>query len=226
MGYPARVTRSDLDQLVARAQGGDVRAFETLLEEQLPRIRRYARAFVASEPDADDLAQEALLRVYRNLRAFRWQAAFTTWLFAVVRSAFLDASKGRAGTRRSLEEPLREAHGEREGGSRPDEALDAAEDRRLVWAALRQVPAEFRSALVLFDIEGCSYDEVAAIEGVAVGTVKSRLHRGREHLRRLLAPGPAAQAGERSAAQSAEPRRTAAAPGTPQASTSSYTRRP
>lgn len=177
---------ASLDELVERAQGGDVRAFEALVESQLPRIRRYARAYAAAEHEADDLAQEALVRVYRSLRSFRWQSAFSTWLFAVVRSAFLDAAKGRAGTRRALEEPLKEHHGEQEGGLRPDEAHDAEEDRRRVWAALRQVPDEFRSAVVLFDIEGLSYDEVAAIEAVAVGTVKSRLHRGRAHLRRLL----------------------------------------
>lgn len=182
---------ASLDELVARAQGGDVRAFEALVDGQLPRIRRYARAFAGAEHEADDLAQEALVRVYRSLRSFRWQSAFTTWLFAVVRSAFLDAGKGRAGTRRALEVPLEERHAEQPGGDRPDEALDAEEARRLVWAALRQVPDEYRSAVVLFDLEGLSYDEVAAIEAVAVGTVKSRLHRGRAHLRRLLGPEPA-----------------------------------
>ncbi len=178
--------RTDLDQLVERAQAGEVRAFEALIEAELPRIRRYARAFAGADQDADDLAQEALVRVYKSLRSFRWQSAFSTWLFAVVRSAFLDALKGRAGTRRALEEPLDDDHRQLEGGDRPDERLAAEQDRQRVWAALRQVPVEFRGALVLFDIEGCSYDEVATIEAVAVGTVKSRLSRGRAHLRRLL----------------------------------------
>jgi RNA polymerase sigma-70 factor (ECF subfamily) len=190
------VVRTGLDDLVERAQAGEVRAFEALVESELPRIRRYARAFAPAEHDADDLAQEALLRVYKSLRTFRWQSAFSTWLFAVVRSAFLDAMKGRARTRRALEEPWSEAHGQLEGGGRPDDQLSADQDRRRVWEALRQVPAEFRTALVLFDIEGCSYDEVAAIEEVAVGTVKSRLSRGRAHLRRLLeADGEGAPSG-------------------------------
>jgi RNA polymerase sigma-70 factor (ECF subfamily) len=186
MRYGGAVHADDLDALVTRAQAGDVRAFEALVASQLPKVRRFARAFAGSEPEADDLAQEALLRVYRSLGTFRWQSAFSTWLFAVVRSAFLDAGKGRAATRRALEVPLAPEHGELEGGERPDEALGAAQARAQVWAALRRVPEEFRAALVLFDIEGCSYDEVAAVEGVAVGTVKSRLHRGRAHLRRIL----------------------------------------
>jgi RNA polymerase sigma-70 factor (ECF subfamily) len=186
MSYSPGVTREGIDDLIAHAQDGDVRAFEELLEDRLAQVRRFARAFAASEADAEDLAQEALVRVYRSLRLFRYQSAFSTWLYAVVRSAFLDASKGRAGKTRSLEEPLEREHAAREGGSRPDEALEGEQDRRRLWNALRQVPAEFRTALVLFDIEGCTYDEVAAIESVPVGTVKSRLHRGRSHLRRLL----------------------------------------
>ncbi len=186
MRYPRRVPREDLDALVARAQAGDVRAFEALVAGELPRIRRLARAFARTEADADDLAQDALVRVYKGLRGFRWQASFSTWLFAVVRSVYLDGAKGREGTRRAREEPLGRGDAEREGGARPDEVLAAEEDRRRVWAALRAVPREYRTALVLFDLEGCTYDEVAGIEGVAVGTVKSRLHRGRAHLRRLL----------------------------------------
>ena len=182
---PGRVQREELDELIGRAQEGDVRAFEVLLSEHVPSIRRFARAFAATEPDADDLAQDALLRVHRNLRQYRYQSAFSTWLYAVVRNVFLDAAKG-PGRQRALEEPLRPEHAEREGGTRPDDAVEVEQERRLVWRALRQIPAEYRSAVVLFDIEGCTYDEVAAIEGVAVGTVKSRLHRGRAHLREIL----------------------------------------
>ncbi len=205
----------DLEALVVRAQGGDVRAFEALVEAQLPRVRRFARAFAGAEADADDLAQDALVRVYRSLRSFRWQSAFSTWLYSVVRSAFLDAVKGRAATRRQLEEPLREDHAQQPGGVRPDEAHAVSEEQRRVWSALRQIPEEFRSAVVLFDIEGCTYDEIAASEGVAVGTVKSRLHRGRAALKAVL------QAGERLDAPPAQPA------GTPDATASSNpSRRP
>jgi RNA polymerase sigma-70 factor, ECF subfamily len=190
------VHREDQDALVARAQDGDVRAFELLLAEHLPTVRRFARAFAGSEADADDLAQDALLRVYRNLRLFRWQSAFSTWLYAVVRNAFLDAGKGRSGRRKALEEPLGREHEEHSGGTRPDEAALGEEERRRVWDALRKIPAEFRTAIVLFDIEGRTYDEVAAVEGVAVGTVKSRLHRGRAALRGLLGEAGEADAAE------------------------------
>jgi RNA polymerase sigma-70 factor (ECF subfamily) len=181
------VEGGDLDALIARAQGGDTRAFELLLAEHLAQVRRFARAFAASEADADDLAQEALIKVYKNLRLFRYQSAFSSWLYALVRNVFLDAVKSATGRQRSLEDPLQDSHTQSlRGGEPPDESFERAQSRQRLWRALRQVSAEFRTALVLFDIEGFSYDQVAEIERVPVGTVKSRLSRGRTHLRQIL----------------------------------------
>lgn len=178
----------ELDALVARAQSGDVAAFEALVAAHFGQVRRYARAFEPLEPDADDLAQEALLKVHRCLRQFRYQSSFSTWLFAVVRTTFLDALKSRARRDRDLTRPLGPAEAEAPSEALPaDEGLARAQERERLWCALRQVSVEFRSALVLYDLEGHAYDEVAAIEGVPVGTVRSRLSRGREQLRRALA---------------------------------------
>lgn len=184
---------ADIDLLVARAQEGDVRAFEQLVAAHLGAIRRFARAFAPREADADDLAQEALIKVYRSLRLFRHEAAFSTWLYTVVRSVFLDAAKSRAWRERLREDPSTPDGGLEEATSpAADELMSREEDRRRVWQALRRLPAEFRTALVLFDIEGCSYGEVASIDGVPVGTVKSRLSRGRAQLKELLEEDAAA----------------------------------
>jgi RNA polymerase sigma-70 factor (ECF subfamily) len=174
--------------LILEAQDGSVRAFELLIASHMPQVRRFARAFVASDADVDDLAQEALVKVYKSLRSFRFQSAFKTWLYAVVRNVFFDATRSRAGRGRALEEPLAQDHSRTPSGDEPaDEGLARAEERERLWRALRALPAEFRTAVVLFDVEGHSYEEVAAIEGVPVGTVKSRLSRGRTQLRALLA---------------------------------------
>lgn len=178
---------ADLETLIARAQEGDARAFEALVTAHLGAVRRFARAFATSEADADDLAQEALLKVYRSVRSYRYQAAFTTWLFAVVRNAMVDHARSRAGKARALEVALQPEHVEREAeAGAADERLAAEEDRRRLWGHLRQVALEFRTALVLYDVEGRTYDEIAAVEGVPVGTVKSRISRGRAQLRQLL----------------------------------------
>lgn len=203
----------DLDQLISRAQGGDVRAFETLLASHLGLVRRFARAFARHEADADDLAQEALLKVYRSIKLFRYQSAFSSWLYAVVRNVFLDAVRSRRGRESELEEALEDGHTkDLAGADTPHEALARSQERDRLWAALRQVPEEFRTALVLFDIEGCSYDELAAVENVPVGTVKSRLSRGRAHLRRLLGEQETSGAAESSPAAGTS---SAAAPSNP-----------
>lgn len=186
---PPTVT-DELRALILEAQDGSVRAFEVLVASHLPRVRRFARAFAASDADVDDLAQEALVKVYKSLRSFRFQSAFQTWLYTVVRNAFYDATRSRAGRERSREEPLEQEHAKAPSGAESaDEGLMRAQERDRLWRALRALPAEFRTAVVLFDVEGHSYEEVADIEGVPVGTVKSRLSRGRAHLKALLAGG-------------------------------------
>ncbi len=177
----------DIDALILRAQSGEIRAFESLIAEHLPLVRRFARAFAATETDADDLAQEALIKVYRSIRLFRYQSAFSTWLYAIARNVFLDMAKSRAGRDRTREETLGAEHAEKIPSEVATDAhLDQEQERQRVWSALRCLPIEFRTALVLFDLEGRSYDEVAAIEGVPVGTVKSRLSRGRAQLKAVL----------------------------------------
>jgi RNA polymerase sigma-70 factor (ECF subfamily) len=181
----------EVERLVRRAQEGEVRAFETLVAAHLAQIRRFARAFAHNDDEAADLAQDALVKVYRSIRSYRFQSAFSTWLYAIVRNVFLDAARSRAAKERAAEQPLEPRH--LDGGPsgdgdalQPDRRLEREQERRRIWEALARVPPEFRATLVLFDIEGLCYDEVAAIERVPLGTVKSRLSRGREHLRRLL----------------------------------------
>lgn len=193
----ALAENEELRALIAEAQDGSVRAFELLVSSYLPQVRRFARAFARSDSDADDLAQEALVKVYKSLRSYRFQSAFKTWLYAVVRNVVVDAARSRAGRERSQEDPLPTDHTRLPSTAEPpDEGLARAQERQRLWKALRQLPEEFRTAVVLFDVEGHTYDEVAAIEGVPIGTVKSRLSRGRTLLRDLLAgeraPDPAA----------------------------------
>jgi RNA polymerase sigma-70 factor (ECF subfamily) len=186
---------SDIGDLVRRAQHGDVRAFERLVDGHIPQLRRFARAFARSDQDADDLTQEALIKVYRSIGGYRFQSALSTWLFAVTRNAFVDMARSRAGRERTLAaaEPTDDVF------PSPDEVLARAEEHRRLWRAIRDIPPEFRTALVLVDIEGLSYDEVAAIEKVALGTVKSRVSRAREQLRQRLGDRrtPAAGPGNR-----------------------------
>jgi RNA polymerase sigma-70 factor, ECF subfamily len=185
------MSSEEVEELVRRAQQGDVPAFERLIAAHIALVRRFARAFARSPEAAADLAQDALLKVYRSIGGYRFQSSFSTWLYAIVRNVYLDDARSRAGRDRAAERPL-EASGldadpmADPDALRADRRLEREELRRLVWAALGEVPADFRATLVLYDIEGLTYEEIAAIENSPLGTVKSRLSRGREHLRRVL----------------------------------------
>jgi RNA polymerase sigma-70 factor, ECF subfamily len=176
---------SNSDELIRRAQEGDVHAFELLVEAQIPRLRRFARSFAHSDADADDLAQEALIKVYRSLRSYRFESAFTTWLYRVTKNCFMDTQRA-ADSRARATERLEASAPPQPPVDPPDELLRKAEERELLWNAIAQVAPEFRTAIVLCDVEGLGIGEVAQIEKIPEGTVKSRLHRGRAQLARLL----------------------------------------
>ena len=185
------------DDLIRRAQEGDVRAFEALVASHIPRLRRFARSFARSDADADDLAQEALIKVYRSLRSYRFESAFSTWLYRVTKNCFMDAQRTAASRERAVATLTEDAAGTTTEAPSPDELLLKAEERARLWAAIGRVSAEFRAVLVLCDVEGFGIAEVAAIEKLPEGTVKSRLHRARGQLARLLQQD--AQAGNQSA---------------------------
>jgi RNA polymerase sigma-70 factor (ECF subfamily) len=179
----------DSDELIKRAQSGDVRAFETLVETHIPRLRRFARSFAKSDADADDLAQDALIKVYRSLRGYRFESSFSTWLYRVTKNCFMDAQRSAASRERTvaaLSEGVGVGQAAENLAEAPDVLLLRAEERARLWAAIAGISVEFRTVLVLCDVEGLGIGEIAAIENLPQGTVKSRLHRGRTQLARLL----------------------------------------
>jgi len=175
----------DDDDLIRRAQAGDVRAFEALVQAHIPRLRRFAKSFAHGSSDADDLAQEALIKIYRSLRSYRFESSFATWMYRVTKNAFMDAWRHNASLDRAASAAGIDWAGDAHAPA-PDVVLLQAEKRERLWSAIRSVSAEFRSVLVLCDVEGMSMSEVAAIEKLPEGTVKSRLHRGRAQLAGLL----------------------------------------
>ena len=182
----------ELAQLVAQAQGGDAAAFERLISIYQGKVYGFARAFTSDPEQASDVAQDALIKIYRSLGGFRFQSSLLTWIFRIVKSVFLDHYKSRRHKERKLEQPL-DGTSEHETGASgdcgPEAALLRHEERAALWAALQEVPEVFRTVLVLADMQGLSYEEVAAIVGSPVGTVKSRLNRGRDALREVLLSG-------------------------------------
>ncbi len=181
-------------RLVAQAQQGDAAAFERLISAYQGKIYGFARAYSSDPSEAADLAQEALIKVYRSLHGFRFQSSLLTWMFRIVKNVALDHYRSRQQRERRREQPiegtsefeLTSLHESRANAHGPEDRLLADEQRQALWAALERVPEVYRTVVVLADMQGLSYEEVAAIVGAPVGTVKSRLNRGRDALREVL----------------------------------------
>ena len=175
--------------LVARAAGGDDRAFDALVDRYAARVYAICRRYFGSNEEAEDAAQATFLAVYRGISGFRSQAAFSTWLYRVATNACHDLARRNARQPRtvSLDGGRSAAMGEPHDEAVLDR-LAATELQSDLQAALRQLEAEQREAVVLRDIVGASYADIAARQGVAIGTAKSRVHRGHARLAELLEP--------------------------------------
>ncbi|HEY8394661.1 MAG TPA: sigma-70 family RNA polymerase sigma factor [Thermaerobacter sp.] len=177
--------------LVERARAGDVEAFTALVERYEVPVYNLCLQLVGQPADAADVAQEVFLRVYTHLARFRGDARFRTWLYRVAVNTCRDELRRRSRRPAPAAAPPSGRHrgGDAgDGGSGdPVRAVLAREAGAEVQAALGRLPEPFRAAVVLRDVHGLSYQEVAAVLGVATGTAKSRVHRGRVLLRDMLA---------------------------------------
>ncbi len=159
-------------------------SWEEIVRDHSARVYRLAYRLTGNPHDAEDLTQEVFVRVFRSLHTFR-PGRFEGWLHRITTNLFLDQARRR---QRIRFDALPENAGERLAGHLP--APDSGVDDRMfdddVEQALVQLKPEFRAAVVLCDIEGLTYDEIAEVLDIKVGTVRSRIHRGREQLRKAL----------------------------------------
>jgi RNA polymerase sigma-70 factor (ECF subfamily) len=169
-------------ELIDRFRGGDQDAFTELVTRHERRVYNLAYRMLGRAEDARDAAQDAFLSCYRHLASFRGEAAFTTWLHRITVNACYDSLRRRPPD----PAPLSEVPEPSPARDHADQAAAAVDVQR----ALGRVPVEFRAALVLHDIQGLPYEEVAEALEVPIGTIKSRIHRGRLALARALSGEP------------------------------------
>jgi RNA polymerase sigma-70 factor, ECF subfamily len=171
------------EDLVRRYLSGDQAAFAALVERHERRVYNLALRMTGREEDARDATQDAFLTVLRKLSSFRGEAAFTTWLHRVTVNACYDLLRKRQ------RGPVLERGEDDLPALEPPPVPDHADASSLsidVQQALMQVPEDFRVVMLLHDVQDLRQEEVAAIVGVPVGTVKSRLHRGRIALAKAM----------------------------------------
>jgi RNA polymerase sigma-70 factor (ECF subfamily) len=189
------MTDREIDrQLVARAQRGDKQAFELLVEKYQRKLARLLSRFIRDPAEVEDVTQEAFIKAYRALPAFRGDSAFYTWLYRIgINTAknYLMAMGRRAPT--STEVEAEDAEGFEEGEqlrdiNTPESVLLSNEIARTVNATIEQLPEELRTAIQMREIEGMSYEDIAKAMDCPIGTVRSRIFRAREAISEQLRP--------------------------------------
>lgn len=170
----------DERELVNRSCAGDLDAFEDLVRIHQDRIYNLAYRITGNHEDANDAAQDAFVRAYQALSGFRRDAAFSTWLYRIATNAALDLVRRRPAI------PPVELPADQPSAADPAADVHRREVRRRVHAAVGHLPAEYRAVVVLRDLQGLAYEEIARVLHIPIGTVRSRLSRGREVLRAHL----------------------------------------
>jgi len=195
-GGPARapepLSSGDERELIERCLAGDAAAFEPLVERYRQRVWRLAYQILRDREEAWDCAQEAFVRAYHSLPSFRGQSAFYTWLFRITVNVATDRHRARGaqarafGAERVPEEEWRRVTPD--PGAGPDKAAVQSEQRARIRQALDVLPPKARTIIMLSDVEGLSYREIAEVLRCPIGTVMSRLHNARKRLKALLGP--------------------------------------
>jgi RNA polymerase sigma-70 factor (ECF subfamily) len=182
-------SESEVQLLIERARAGDPRAFEDLARREERALYRHALRIVGTTSDAEDIVQDALFSAWRSIASFQG-LSFRAWLFRIATNRALDQLRSR---KRKPELPLDPPDDDEITWAEPvapgPDLTQLAGDREALAAvetALEALPAEQRTALLLRDVEGFAYEEIAVITSVEIGTVKSRIHRGRLAVRNSL----------------------------------------
>jgi RNA polymerase sigma-70 factor, ECF subfamily len=165
--------------LVEKARSGDVDAYEVLLRRHRVRIYRIALRMLGDAHDAEDVAQDVVIQVWTALAGFTGASSFTTWLYRIVVNRCLNKARSRRWSRPVLEDDPSPAAG-------AEEMVIARHRMRATMAAIAQLPPEQRAVIVLHQLEGLSYREVAAVVNVSEDAVRGRLHRARLSLAESL----------------------------------------
>ena len=181
----------DEEKLIARAMRGDAAAFNELMAAHEKRMYAVALRMCANTEDAQDCLQEAMLRIYRGMDSFKGQASFATWIYRITMNTCLDElrrRKNRPNT--SLDSLLDLGWSPPDPAASPEKQALQGELRAELARCMKELPEDMRAAVVLRDVEGYAYEEIAGILNINVGTVKSRISRAREKLREKIMARP------------------------------------
>lgn len=178
--------------LINRAKDGDIDSFEKLISNHQKRVYNIALKVLGNKEDAYEMVQEAFIKVFRSIKSFKEQSTFSTWIYRITINVCLDyIRKQKKNTIISYDNSIKIDENEvyfqvKDDSQRPDVLYERREMQREINEAIKKLPQDQRIVIVLKDIHGFSYSEIASIVQCPEGTVKSRLNRGRVALKEIL----------------------------------------
>lgn len=182
----------ELDEILERCRRGDDLAWEALVRQYQSRVYAVALHYLRDPAEARDMAQETFVRVYQRMGTLQGHETFLPWLLRVARNVCIDHLRRRKARPPTVDVPVEDGPELRDQGMTPDESWDQRDRQRLVYKALEKMNEQDREIILLKEIQGLDLKEVAEMLDIPVGTVKSRSHRARIHLARvILALNPA-----------------------------------
>lgn len=177
-------SRAEERRWIRRAQEGHHADFEKLVRRYSRNVYGLALSLCGDPEDAEEVAQEAMVKAFRKIRTYEFKAPFCSWLLSITRNTFKDLVRKRSKSRRKRQAYKEQA--QHAAPQNPEELAHRKSRMRSVHDGLGRVPEPYREAVHLYDIQGLSYLEIASVCGVSMGTVKSRISRGRVALREVL----------------------------------------
>lgn len=178
---------SDEELLIKRAQKGESEALEALILSCEKKVYNLAYRFMGNEADAYDMSQESLIKVYRGIKSFRFQSSFSSWVYRLTVNTCLDGLRKRKKAPVSLDNTIESGITlEDKQSVTPEIYVLNIECREDIQKAINSLTTDHRIAVILRDVQGLTYEEISDCLQISVGTVKSRLNRGRQRLKEIL----------------------------------------
>ncbi|MBN2287136.1 MAG: sigma-70 family RNA polymerase sigma factor [Tissierellales bacterium] len=178
-------------KLIQKSKDGDVSAFEELITEYKKIAYNIALRILKNKEDAEDISQEALIKVFRSINQFNMMSSFKTWLYRIVVNTCLDFKRTQKALVISVDQPIQSGHNEffvdiQDDRPSPEEIAQSKQTQKVIVDTIDKLEEDFRNVIILRDINGFSYEEISEILSCNIGTVKSRISRGRQRLKEML----------------------------------------
>jgi len=194
-GNRKRFTERTDEELILLVQQGQNQAFDILVGRYKNRLYSYLYRLLGNESEAEEFAQEAFVRAYMHADKYRTIARFSTWLYTIATNLVRNRIRNIKRRPKTISMWTEDNGGEdgrwvdiKDESPNPEETMDQRKLQELIQQAIEKIPSRYRPSFVLREINGLSYEEIAATTGLKLGTVRSRINRGRMHFKKAVSP--------------------------------------